>query len=217
MKKTLYSLMLSEDVVRRIDLQAHRQGTSRSNLVNQILAEYASVMTPERRINDIFSTIEEMLRPDREIIPFFVPNQQTMSFKSSLEYKYRPTVKYEVEIYRSTENELGELCVIYRTQSEALIRAMTEFFRLWKRIEDARLSPRLRGGYARYSHYEGRFIRSIQLPRDRDYSNADIAAALSDYIKFFDMMMKGFLSGRYSPEEIEDYYVTRLDEGKMPV
>ena len=62
---------------------AHRQGTNRSNLVNQILAEYASVMTPERRINDIFSIIEQMLKPDREIVPF-VPNQQTMSFKSAL-------------------------------------------------------------------------------------------------------------------------------------
>jgi hypothetical protein len=209
--------MLSEDVVRRIDMLAHRQGTNRSNLVNQILAEYASVMTPERRINDIFSIIEQMLKPDREIVPFFVPNQQTMSFKSSLEYKYRPTVKYEVEIYRSAENELGELCVIYRTQSAALIRAMTDFFKLWKRIEDSCLSPYVRGGRIRYAHYEGRFVRSIQLPRDRDYSNADIAGALSDYIKFFDTMMKGYLSGRYSPEEIEDFYVARLNEGKMLV
>ena len=57
MKKTLYSLMLSEDVVHEVDLLAHKLGTNRSNLINQILAEYVDMVTPERRINDIFSAI----------------------------------------------------------------------------------------------------------------------------------------------------------------
>ena len=39
LKKTLYSLMLNEEVVREVDVLAHRLGTSRSNLINQILAE----------------------------------------------------------------------------------------------------------------------------------------------------------------------------------
>ena len=39
MKKTVYSLVLSEDVVREIDKLATRRGTNRSNMVNQILAE----------------------------------------------------------------------------------------------------------------------------------------------------------------------------------
>lgn len=54
MKKSLYSLMLSDEVVREIDVAAHRLGTNRSALINRILAEYASVTTPEKRINDIF-------------------------------------------------------------------------------------------------------------------------------------------------------------------
>ena len=57
MKKSLYSLMLSDEVVREIDVAAHRLGTNRSALINRILAEYASVTTPEKRINDIFSSI----------------------------------------------------------------------------------------------------------------------------------------------------------------
>ena len=55
MKKTLYSLMLSEDVMREIDLLAHKMGTNRSNLVNMILAERVEMRTPEQQINDIFS------------------------------------------------------------------------------------------------------------------------------------------------------------------
>ena len=100
MKKTLYSLMLSDEVVAEVDRLAHRLGTNRSNLINQILAEHVNLVTPERRINDIFSAIEQMMTPSRELVPFVSPNTMTMSLKSSLEYKYRPTVKYEVELYR---------------------------------------------------------------------------------------------------------------------
>ena len=60
MKKTLYSLMLNEEVVREVDALAHRMGTNRSNLINQILAEYVNYTTPERRINDVLSAIEDL-------------------------------------------------------------------------------------------------------------------------------------------------------------
>ena len=129
MKKTLYSLMLSEDVVREVDALAHTLGTSRSNLINQILAEYVDYTTPEQRINDIFSAMERLISSSRELVPFFAPNSQSMSLKSSLEYKYRPTVKYEVELSRGGGESMGELTVAFRTQSAGLISAMTEFFR----------------------------------------------------------------------------------------
>ena len=82
LKKTLYSLMLNEEVVREVDALAHRLGTSRSNLINQILAEYVNYTTPERRINDIFSALEQLISPSRELVPFFSPNSSTMSGES---------------------------------------------------------------------------------------------------------------------------------------
>ena len=36
MKKAVYSLVLSEDVVDAVDRMAYARGTSRSNLINQI-------------------------------------------------------------------------------------------------------------------------------------------------------------------------------------
>ena len=166
MKKTLYSLMLSEDVVREVDALAHRMGTNRSSLINQILAEYVGYTTPERRISQVLSAVEQLLAPSRELVPFFAPNSLSMSLKSSLEYKYRPTIKYEVELYRSGGESIGNLSVVFRTQSAALIGAMTEFFRLWKSIEDAHLAPRV-GHRQHYALYDGRFTRSISAP-DRD-------------------------------------------------
>lgn len=69
MKKTLYSLMLSDDVMREIDLLAHKMGTNRSSLVNRILAEHVSVRTPEQQANDIFSGIEQLLAASRDLVP----------------------------------------------------------------------------------------------------------------------------------------------------
>ncbi len=210
MKKTLYSLMLSDDVVREVDALAHRLGTNRSNLINQILAEYVNLTTPERRINDIFTTIEQLLTPSRELVPFFSPNTFTMSLKSSLEYKYRPTVKYEVELYRTAEGSIGELSVIFRTQSEALISAMTEFFRLWKYVEDKNLAPLLKGEPISYALYDGKFVRSISVP-SRDCSSEELAEVLSDYIKLFDETMKGYLTGKYTPKDVESRYYQLLE------
>ena len=46
-----------------------------------------------------------------------------MSLKSSLEYKYRPTVKYEVALYGDKQEGLGELAVIFRTNRRSCCRA----------------------------------------------------------------------------------------------
>ena len=209
MKKTLYSLMLSDEVVAEVDRLAHRLGTNRSNLINQILAEHVNLVTPERRINDIFSAIEQMMTPSRELVPFVSPNTMTMSLKSSLEYKYRPTVKYEVELYRGDSDSLGELTVIFRTQSASLIRSMTEFFRIWKSIEDAHLRPLMEQEPPKYAQYDGKFIRSISVPA-HDCSSDELAKVIAEYIKLFDTMMKGYLSGRLNARDIEACYFSQL-------
>ena len=208
--------MLNDEVVREIDALAHRMGTNRSALINQILADYTSVLTPERRIENIFRSIEEMVAPARELVPFFVPNAMTMTLKSSLQYKYRPTVKYEVALRRGESEDLGELTVAFRTQSAALLENMTLFFRLFKQIEDRHLAP-LRAELPRYALYDGRFVRSLRLPQDRDYTSDEIAQAISDFIKLFDHLMKGFLSGRYSVHEIEAIYMTQVAAGQIIV
>lgn len=208
MKKTLYSLMLNDDVVREVDALAHRMGTSRSALINQILAEYVNYTTPERRINDVLSAIEQLMAPSRELVPFFAPNTYSMSLKSSLEYKYRPTVKYEVALTPGESESIGALSVIFRTQSGALISAMTAFFRLWKDIECRLLLP-LTGAKIDYALYDGKFVRSIA-PPDRDCSAEELAGAISEYITLFDKLMKGYLSGRYDGHDVEAAYYSNL-------
>ena len=113
-----------------------------------------------------------------------------------------PTVKYEVALYGDKQEGLGELAVIFRTQSAQLLQSMTQFFRLWKQIEDAHLS----GVEPDYALYDGKFVRTLSLPPDHDYTSEEIARAISDYVQLFDRLMKAYLAGKYPPPEIEALY-----------
>lgn len=214
MKKSLYSLMLSDDVVQAVDVLASRRGTNRSAMVNQILAEYTDMMTPERRVQDIFRQMEAILGEDTDLVPFLVPNSMSISLKSSLQYRYRPTVKYSVELYQDREEALGELSVAFRTQAPDLLEEMGQFFRLWKQVEDDLIAP-WKGSATDYALYPGRFTRSISLPGRRDYATKDIAVAISAYVQFFDRMMKGYLAGTLGPEQVQQSYLEWLHDGNV--
>ncbi len=209
MKKTLYSLILSDEVIHEIDLLAHRMGTSRSNLVNNILAEHVKLQTPEKRTSDIFSAIEELMATSRELVPMLTQGAPTMALRSCLEYKYRPTVRYEVYV-SSADDQLGTLSVVFRTTSAALLESLGSFFRLWKRIEDSLL------GYERiYTLDDGRFTRSLCSPLHTDGSPAsltshELAEIISDYIRLFDRLMKAYIAGTLDGDDIAREYVAEL-------
>ena len=103
-------------------------------------------------------------------------------------------MKYSVELYRDHSGALGELSVVFRTQSAELLEAMEGYFRALKSIEDELVAPHF-GGAIDYALYGGRFTRSICLPGKANYSTDDIAAAISAYIRLFDGMMKAWLGG----------------------
>ncbi len=212
-KKTLYSLLLDEDVVRAVDQLAHRRGCSRSALVNQLLAEQLDLMTPERRIAEVLRAMESLFQPDPELVPMFSPNALSMSMKSALDYKYRPTVKYEVELYRSGEDSIGELTVSFRTQSAELLSAMGRFFALWKQLEDAYLAPKL-GHEIPSALMDGRFVRRISVP-GRDCTAEELAEAISEYVHLFDRLLKGCLSGRLSSADAQRQYAAQVNASDL--
>lgn len=48
------------------------------------------MVTPQRRINDVFQAIEEAVASYGQLVPFFTPNDLTMSLKSSLNINTAP-------------------------------------------------------------------------------------------------------------------------------
>jgi hypothetical protein len=153
--------------------------------------------------------LESLFRPDPELVPFFTPNALSMSMKSALDYKYRPTVKYEVSLHRGSTDTIGELSVIFRTQSAELLNALERCFRFWQRLEERYLAPKL-GHPVRSSLGEGRFTRTLSLPT-RDCDAPELAKALSDYVHLFDRLLKGSLSGRLAPAKVEAEYAASLE------
>ena len=210
MQKSLYSLILMDDVVREIDAIARKQNTNRSNLINQILAEYVSMVTPEQRIYNIFNCIDNLLGHNA-FDSYIEPNESTMSLKSSLNYRYRPTIRYLVELYRTGENASGELKIIFRTQSQELLFRLAEFFELWTKMEKIYLKD-YSAQTINYSFENGKFTRTFAMPRDRIYDNEETARAISDYIRMFDDIVKGYLTRAYmSFAEMENRYLQYLN------
>ena len=85
--KSVYSLVLADDVVEAIDRLAYSMNTSRSNLINQILAERVQLLTPEKRMREIFAKIEQLM--DSRFQTLNQPSDAMMSIKSPLRYKYK--------------------------------------------------------------------------------------------------------------------------------
>ena len=211
MKKSMYSLILMDDVVREVDKLAQAQNTNRSNLINQILAEYVSFITPEKRISTIFNYIDALIG-NNTFNSFISPNDRTMSLKSSLDYKYRPTIKYEVELYRSYEQTIGELKIVFRTQSVQLLYKLSDFFHMWTQMEKIYLKNINHKQFVEYSFENGKITRTFVLPSEREYDTEEIAKAISDYIMMIDDIIKAYLSDNHvSISSIEKRYINYLN------
>lgn len=204
MKKVLYSMMLDEDVINQIDVLAHKAGTNRSAMVNRILAEHVNLTTPERRVSDIFNSITALLDGACGLVPNIAQNAMSMSLKSSLQYRYRPTLKYEVEFYRSNNDYLGQLTVKLRTQSAVLISQLAEFFKAWKAVEEHYLARPVNCALN-----DLKFVRALSAP-ERVCSADELAAALHNYVTTLDAAIKKYLADDLSMLQLQRMYANYL-------
>ena len=137
-----------------------------------------------------------------------------MSIKSPLQYHYRPTIRYEVEMYRTPQQTIGQLKIIFRTQSPELLVDLTRFFKIWMQLENIYIKQYFTAGAIEYGMENGKFLRTFAVPNDSDYTEEQIGNAISQYIATFDEMLKNFLAGKYnSTEQIEQRYLAYLNSG----
>ncbi len=194
MKKSVYSLVLSDDVVKAIDDMAYRLNTSRSNLINQILAEQVSYKTPESLMKDIFDCMRIIMDGHFQIQG--QASDAMLSIRSPLRYKYKPTIRYRVELLREAEKDVfGKLSVSFRTQSAQLISMLEGFFRLWYSLEKAYINNYFPEG-VEYAYSEGRFIRKLKISKEIGQTSPDLLGnAIGDYIRLLDSEIKLYFDG----------------------
>lgn len=186
MAKNIYSLVLDDEMIALIDRMAYSEGTSRSALINRILAERVGFSTHEMRSRDILRRMEEMLTD--QLLPMLSESgDSTLRLRSALSYKYNPTVKYTVALGQDGAS-IGELRVQVRSRSDGLTLMMLQFFRLWAKLEEAYI------GKTDISFDSGRMTRRLVPHRRADGKLTDIVdgSAIAAYVNALDGGMKAF-------------------------
>ena len=194
MNKSVYSLVLMDDIIKAIDREAYRLGTSRSNLINQILAQHLACETPEMRMRSTFDYLSELIGES-----FRIQQQRSaslMTMRTSLDYKYHPTISYKVELQRAPDQYIGTLRVQIRTQSQLLLNLFKEFFMFRIRFEAEELAKICPHEYV-FSLTDECFTRKLY---NSGLTPDKTGEAISRYIRNLDSSLQSFLA---SPSESE--------------
>ena len=212
MNKSVYSLVLSDEIVQEIDRMAYEAGASRSAMINQVLADYVRYTTPEKRMREVFSAIEHMLIGS-VFEPQLQPSDSMFSLRSALDYKYNPSVRYSVELYKNARPLLGELRVSVRSQNSALVLAMLQFFKLWTRLENTYI------GRVECAMEDGRYLRKLRISEGSEQTNEQIGEGIAAYINLMDSALKRYFESIHDPAaaitSVEKLYVNYIHSGGM--
>lgn len=205
MSKSVYSMVLSDEVISLIDDAAMKSGKSRSTLVNEILASYVGTSTSKQRIEEILTLVTEAFEPHRRM-RVERKQQSTIDFLSALDYKYNPRVTYSVELF--TEDEYtGYLKIALRTTNHVLITVINEFFNAFICLERKYL------GNVEYSVIDGKLVRKLNFKEKN--TTAEIALKLTDYVNNIDKFINAYTTDYFiggQNENLENSYIQIKNE-----
>lgn len=218
MKKSVYSLVLDDQVVQAVDRFAAMQGMSRSAAINRILADYFAMSTPQERMRVIFDQLEKMVEHEEAFQLLLQPSEAMFSIRSALHYRYKPAIRYCVELYPKAQTAMGELRVSLRSQSPQLLAELDRFFHLWSALEQQNIAHRLPGGRVRCVIEDGRFTRVFMLPEESS-THHQLGLAIAGYVQMLDSLLKLYfchLADRsFAEQQIQKSYASYLEKGMV--
>ena len=192
MSKSVYSLLLNDEVVELVDKLAMVNGLSRSNMIEKVLANAVGYETPEIRANSIFGEIERLLSRSNTMRYLEQPSSYMASIMSALSYRYNPAIRYSVELFPKSSH-LGQLKVTLRTQNPTLIEHMSDFYRLLAFLEKKYYNEN-----ARHIIDGARLTRLFTFPTE-PVSSKELAEHLTVYVKDFDELLSLYFSNLTNP------------------
>ncbi len=211
MSRSVYSVVLDDEVVAAVDLAAMRAGTNRSAMINRLLAAQLQHATPEDRIRSVFAAMQQMTA-NRYTTLQVIEGESQFAVRSALRYKYNPTVRYSIELFAHSSEYLGVLRCQLRTQNVVLVQLMQSFYSLWTALEQStqHTSPQL------YQMEGARFSRVLQLPRNA-CTEEQMADRLTRYVALLDSCMKLYCEYAALPEnaaaQVMHRYRSHMDDG----
>ena len=188
MKKTVYSLMLFEEIVEKIDQMAYEKDTNRSQLINDILAEKIGMVTPEQKIQKILEMLDENFNETLSVSQ--INKNSSIQFGKSLKYKYRPKIRYSYEFISNQEGKYAVLKISSRTKSERLNEHFDSFFDLIMDIE------KRESQYQDHEEYQTnhKFIRTFKKEGELSRDVKMVSDHLTCYLKMMDEAMNAYFS-----------------------
>ncbi|MBO4323698.1 MAG: hypothetical protein J5836_03450 [Clostridia bacterium] len=185
MSKSVYSVILNDELVAELDRVAYKNGVSRSAMIDKILSGYLTVETPAVKMESIFSQMERLIGEWSGLRFINQPHLAMASVQSALTYRYNPTVKYSVELYPGSD-DLGEVKISLRTQNSALIALMEDFYKFFIYLERKYLGER------EYTYENYRFTRVMKTP---SVSAAETGEGIAYFVRSFNYLLNGYFSG----------------------
>ena len=198
MKKSKYELLLSNDIIERVDYIAKRMATSRSATVNRLLGERLEIETPEGRIDSLYEELESYFsKSDDELIPFYIPGGASLYLVGRGQ-----NVCLEIVIFEKESALLGEIHFHCRSRSY-LIRSRFNTFFSYIRLLEGKYFPWSIG----YKVRDCLFVRGFELKDERGLE------LLSAYMGMVNRLMKGYLAGSYGDEDLELEFLQYIKDG----
>lgn len=180
MSKSVFSVVLNDEIVSLIDKKAFLSGLSRSQMINEILAEAVGYSTEKQRASEILDSLCD-LQTDR--IRVVRRQQSVVDFLSALNYKYSPKVTYSVDLFAG--EDFGELKIALRTTNPDLIAITESFFNDFIAIETKYL------GAVEYGIRDGKLIRRLDFSEKT--GGRHLAESISDYINCLDKLFNEYV------------------------
>ena len=215
MRKSLYSIMLANDIIDAIDKLANQSEVDPSYILNQILAEYLSIKIPQMNMKEVFDLIELNMNKSSFFKVNASLNDCMIYVKSPIEHEYRPALKYSVEIFEDNDIKIGKLKLIYRTYDMHALSRFNHFIDIWISLETHYIHKYFPKNSLQYEVDNGRFVRNLMIPKDlKPTTNEILSQGISDYIKELDELLKLYLSNiDFDAKEIEKKYVEYVSKG----
>lgn len=192
MSKSLYSLILNDEVVEKVDKMARINGMSRSNMIEKILANAVGYETPQMRAGSIFDEIEKLLNASGSMRYSANQSQYMASIISALDYRYNPAIKYSVELFPNSKH-LGSIKVTLRTQNAILLELLSDFFNIYAYLEKAHYNAS-----AIHIFEQNRFTRLFDFPKTA-ITTKELAEKLTLYVRHFDELLNLYFNNLNSP------------------
>lgn len=219
----IYSLGVKDELIERVDSLTRKRNMSRSQIINEIIAEYFNVITPEYKINQVMDLVAKEIRMSDFLQYLSEAKGSSIQCRASIRYKYNPKIRYMLELSGKEKDKLATLNIISRTQREDFFNYLVDFLKIIMLIERKSYS-----GFSKYSIKNGEFITdgkkfSIDFYYDwtkEHLSIEDISSYLADYIRMIHKAMNAYFEyvdydANTQIKVINKVYMDYLQGGKI--